>query len=427
VANLREPQRLKRRAKLIGRPRREAIGQTRVSSRYDGDKFELKKIGAMDRASGYERIDGERIEGERIEGERIDGERIEAERLERGGSTGAGKTATRAVPASPEEPSSHDSRPSNRGIMARLLSGSFSSASGREGTLGEQLLYTSTQQGGGEEDVRVRRGTPFGEVAREGGAEGRETGDRGDPGAPGTRGDPGARGDPVDPVDPSELGGLPGAQRSIYQEPGVAYLTLVSGGNVTDQQRINNGRGSNANRARSRARSRRWSLYRNVAMMVAYAAVIALVVFALTPRKVELGTVAVVPDGMRWSREEEVYTLRLNVTLPTYNPNFLPYEVKGDLRVMYYDAQAGNASIPARTVGLRERAATQVVVDASRLDQRYVLSVLSQCSLFPHVLTFFLEGEVWARRRFLSALAPRWQEYTLVSELETWFSVNCGV
>jgi hypothetical protein len=416
VANLREPQRLKRRAKLIGRPRREAIGQTRVSSRYDGDKFELKKIGAMDRASGYERIDGERIEGERI-----DGERIEAERLERGGSTGAGKTATRAVPASPEEPSSHDSRPSNRGIMARLLSGSFSSASGREGTLGEQLLYTSTQQGGGEEDVRVRRGTPFGEVAREGGAEGRETGDLGDPG------DPGTRGDPVDPVDPAELGGLPGAQRSIYQEPGVAYLTLVSGGNVTDQQRINNGRGSNANRARSRARSRRWSLYRNVAMMVAYAAVIALVVFALTPRKVELGTVAVVPDGMRWSREEEVYTLRLNVTLPTYNPNFLPYEVKGDLRVMYYDAQAGNASIPARTVGLRERAATQVVVDASRLDQRYVLSVLSQCSLFPHVLTFFLEGEVWARRRFLSALAPWWQEYTLVSELETWFSVNCGV
>jgi hypothetical protein len=207
----------------------------------------------------------------------------------------------------------------------------------------------------------------------------------------------------------------------------VAYLTLVSGGNVTDQQRINNGRGNNANRARSRARSRRWSLYRNVAMMVAYAAVIALVVFALTPRKVELGTVAVVPDGMRWSREEEVYTLRLNVTLPTYNPNFLPYEVKGDLRVMYYDAQAGNASIPARTVGLRERAATQVVVDASRLDQRYVLSVLSQCSLFPHVLTFFLEGEVWARRRFLSALDPWWQEYTLVSELETWFSVNCGV
>lgn len=399
MANLREPQRLKRRAKLIGRPRREAIGQTRVSSRYDGDKFELKKIGAMDRASGYERIDGERIEAERIE----------AERLERGGSTGAGKTATRAVPASPEEPSSHDSRPSNRGIMARLLSGSFSSVSGREGTLGEQLLYTSTQQGGGEEDVRVRRGTPFGEVAREGGAEGRETGDRGDP------------------VDPAELGGLPGAQRSIYQEPGVAYLTLVSGGNVTDQQRINNGRGSNANRALSRARSRRWSLYRNVAMMVAYAAVIALVVFALTPRKVELGTVAVVPDGMRWSREEEVYTLRLNVTLPTYNPNFLPYEVKGDLRVMYYDAQAGNASIPARTVGLRERAATQVVVDASRLDQRYVLSVLSQCSLFPHVLTFFLEGEVWARRRFLSALAPWWQEYTLVSELETWFSVNCGV
>ena len=416
MANLREPQRLKRRAKLIGRPRREAIGQTRVSSRYDGDKFELKKIGAMDRASGYERIDGERIEGERI-----DGERIEAERLERGGSTGAGKTATRAVPASPEEPSSHDSRPSNRGIMARLLSGSFSSASGREGTLGEQLLYTSTQQGGGEEDVRVRRGTPFGEVAREGGAEGRETGDLGDPGDLGA---PGARGDPVDPA---ELGGLPGAQRSIYQEPGVAYLTLVSGGNVTDQQRINNGRGSNANRARSRARSRRWSLYRNVAMMVAYAAVIALVVFALTPRKVELGTVAVVPDGMRWSREEEVYTLRLNVTLPTYNPNFLPYEVKGDLRVMYYDAQAGNASIPARTVGLRERAATQVVVDASRLDQRYVLSVLSQCSLFPHVLTFFLEGEVWARRRFLSALAPWWQEYTLVSELETWFSVNCGV
>ena len=421
MANLREPQRLKRRAKLIGRPRREAIGQTRVSSRYDGDKFELKKIGTMDRASGYERIDGERIEAERIEAEHIEAERIEAERLERGGSTGAGKTATRAVPASPEEPSSHDSRPSNRGIMARLLSGSFSSVSGREGTLGEQLLYTSTQQGGGEEDVRVRRGTPFGEVAREGGAEGRETGDRGDPGAPGA---PGARGDPVDPA---ELGGLPGAQRSIYQEPGVAYLTLVSGGNVTDQQRINNGRGSNSNRALSRARSRRWSLYRNVAMMVAYAAVIALVVFALTPRKVELGTVAVVPDGMRWSREEEVYTLRLNVTLPTYNPNFLPYEVKGDLRVMYYDAQAGNASIPARTVGLRERAATQVVVDASRLDQRYVLSVLSQCSLFPHVLTFFLEGEVWARRRFLSALAPWWQEYTLVSELETWFSVNCGV
>ena len=58
----------------------------------------------------------------------------------------------------------HDARPSNQGIMARLLSGSFSSASGREGTLGEQLLYTTTQQGVVEDDPETserRNGSAF--------------------------------------------------------------------------------------------------------------------------------------------------------------------------------------------------------------------------------------------------------------------------
>ena len=313
--------------------------------------------------------------------------------------------STMAVALGPDW-ETHDARPSNQGIMARLLSGSFSSASGREGTLGEQLLYTTTQQGVVEDDPETserRNGSAFFSVP--GRARTAYTGHGG--------------------------ATAPGGQASIYQEPGVAYLTLVPGGDAPDAARDSRSHGRNGRNGRSnntsRAQSRRRSLYRNVAIMVAYAAVIALVVFALTPRKVEIGTVAVLPDGMRWSREEEAYTLRLNVTIPTYNPNFLPYELKGDLRVMYYDAQAGNASIPVRTIGLRERAATQVVVDASRLDQRYVLSVLSQCSLFPHVLTFFLEGEVWARRRFFSSLAPWWREYALVSELETWFSVNCGV
>lgn len=365
--------------------------------------FEMERVDSMDRATDDERLEAERLDMKRLESERL---RI----LERGGSTGAGETAM----SEPEEQRVDDARPSNQGIMARLLSGSFSSASGREGTLGEQLLYTTTQQGGRDEDPAAGRRTQGNRLFSA-------------PAAPGRA--------PTPPV-PSHRGGgggdgTSGGQGSIYQEPGVAYLTLVSGSDIPDAARDSrsNGRAGRNGRsnATNRAQSRRMSLYRNVAIMMAYAAVIALVVFALTPRKVEIGTVAVVPDGMRWSREEEVYTLRLNVTLPTYNPNFLPYEVKGDLRVMYFDAQAGNASIPARTVGLRERAATQVVVDASRLDQRYVLSVLSQCSLFPHVLTFFLEGEIWARRRFLTVLAPWWQEYTLVSELETWFSVNCGV
>jgi hypothetical protein len=135
---------------------------------------------------------------------------------------------------------------------------------------------------------------------------------------------------------------------------------------------------------------------------------------------VEIGTVAVVPDGMRWSQEEEAYTLRLNVTLPAYNPNFLPYYVRGELLVNFYDAQAGNVSIPVQRLGPREGTAVEVVVDASRLDQRYVLSVLSQCSLFPHVLTFFISGNVEARRSGLGG-------WSACGEIDSWFFVDCAV
>ena len=129
---------------------------------------------------------------------------------------------------------------------------------------------------------------------------------------------------------------------------------------------------------------------------------------------------AVVPDGMRWSQEEEAYTRRLNVTLPAYNPNFLPYYVRGELLVNFYDAQAGNVSIPVQRLGPREGTAVEVVVDASRLDQRYVLSVLSQCSLFPHVLTFFISGNVEARRSGLGG-------WSACGEIDSWFFVDCAV
>ena len=374
--------------------------------------------------------------------------------------------------------------PSNVGIMTRLLSGSFSSASGREGMGGtgeggvrEQLLYKTQYP---SDDAYLDDDT---DDAYPDNDTDDSAGDDTDDHRGGKRAGCTGRRLPPRSYRPPFSGGHGGhggkchrdPNASIYQEPGVAYLTLVSGpagpgpggptnpaGNVqvnatndgqysnrtntnnsgdvvanatttttnndntnNNTNNINNNNNNNINNTTTataaRAKSRRTSMYKNVAVMVAYAAVIAAVVFALTPRKVEIGTVAVVPDGMRWSQEEEAYTLRLNVTIPTYNPNFLPYQLKGDLRVMYYDAQAGNASMPVHALVPRSRAAAQVVVDASRLDQRYVLSVLSQCSLFPHVLTFFLEGEIWTRRRFVS-----W-DYTLTSQIETWFFVNCGV
>ena len=170
-----------------------------------------------------------------------------------GGEGGEGGESTTS--ASSSRPPNARTVNRNRGILERLRSGSFSSASGRDvipggyGDIREQLLYKSG--GLGDEEEEEGKGGEHGRIGR-----------------------------------PNRLpkghagGAVSNPSASMYQEPGVAYLTLVSQGAgevPADGTAAADGRA----RPNARVKNRRTSFYKTLAMMVAYAVVIATVVFAL--------------------------------------------------------------------------------------------------------------------------------------------------
>jgi len=170
-----------------------------------------------------------------------------------GGEGGVGDESTTS--ASSSRPPNARTVNRNRGILERLRSGSFSSASGRDvipggyGDIREQLLYKSG--GLGDEEEEEGKGGEHGRIGR-----------------------------------PNRLpkghagGAVSNPSASMYQEPGVAYLTLVSQGAgevPADGTAAADGRA----RPNARVKNRRTSFYKTLAMMVAYAVVIATVVFAL--------------------------------------------------------------------------------------------------------------------------------------------------
>jgi hypothetical protein len=120
---------------------------------------------------------------------------------------------------------------------------------------------------------------------------------------------------------------------------------------------------------------------------------------------------------MSWNTTKASYQLRLVATIPVFNPNYLRASIEGELKVLFYMAEAGRAVI--EPVPLSPRALPKLVhtqIDASDVPADYILSILSQCSTFPEVLTFFLKGKL--RARYL------WQ-YQHLATIDTYFMINC--
>ena len=153
------------------------------------------------------------------------------------------------------------------------------------------------------------------------------------------------------------------------------------------------------------------------AFLTAFALFIAAIVFISVPRSVTLGDVSVAADRMSWNTSKASYQLRLVVTLPVYNPNYLAAKVEGELKVLFYMAEAGRQTI--QPMVLRPRALPKLVqteIDASDVPADYILSILSQCSTFPEVLVFFLRGHLSARYLF---------QTQRLSTVDTYFLIDC--
>jgi len=99
------------------------------------------------------------------------------------------------------------------------------------------------------------------------------------------------------------------------------------------------------------------------AFLVIFALLIAGAVFVAVPRGVSIGEISVAADRMSWNTSKASYQLRLMTSVPVYNPNFLAASIEGDLKVLFYKAEAGRSSLGP--VALPPRASPKV----SRLDQ----------------------------------------------------------
>lgn len=191
-------------------------------------------------------------------------------------------------------------------------------------------------------------------------------------------------------------------QASQQQFPPSGYLTLVPLSETT--------------RTRQPRSARLTALY-----MLTFALIIASTVYVMVPRTMSIGQVDVVPDQMLWNTTKAWYQVRLNVTIPVYNPNFLPTNVSGRLQVLFYDALAGSKKIHTTTIARRSLPSMlTLTMDASDVPKDYILSIISQCSTFPHALTFFLQGDVHAK--------GIWQFFgpTQVADIDTYFMVDCN-
>jgi len=131
--------------------------------------------------------------------------------------------------------------------------------------------------------------------------------------------------------------------------------------------------------------------------LVLFAVAIAMSVFFTVPRAVSLGgDFSMKAESLAWNESKEAYTLTLNSSIPIYNPNFFPVYIQGSIKVLFYDAEAGSKVLkePIRIPPRSSPFLLEDKIDASGVPSDYILSILSQCSTFPHVLTFFIQGKL---------------------------------
>lgn len=89
-------------------------------------------------------------------------------------------------------------------------------------------------------------------------------------------------------------------------------------------------------------------------MQLFFAFVVGLSVFFLVPRGVTAGDIYLQSDRMSWNVTKGSYQLMLKAHIPIFNTNYLDARVEGELRVFFYDSEAGTKAvqpvkIPARS------------------------------------------------------------------------------
>ncbi|KFM27945.1 hypothetical protein F751_5281, partial [Auxenochlorella protothecoides] len=132
-----------------------------------------------------------------------------------------------------------------------------------------------------------------------------------------------------------------------------------------------------------------------VVFLLGFALAIAGAVFITVPRGVSIGEVCVRPSRMSWNTTKSTYQLKLLAMVPVYNPNYLKAHIEGELRVLFYNTEAGKQSMGSVKLPARSSPAIiDVTIDASDVPSDYILAILSQCSTFPEVLIFFLQGNL---------------------------------
>lgn len=81
--------------------------------------------------------------------------------------------------------------------------------------------------------------------------------------------------------------------------------------------------------------------------------VIASLVFVLVPRGVSVGEITVTTERMSWNTSKASYQLRMLVSLPVNNPNYLKATIQGDLKVLFYSTVAGEVELKPVSLGPR--------------------------------------------------------------------------
>ncbi|KAK2078213.1 hypothetical protein QBZ16_004081 [Prototheca wickerhamii] len=165
--------------------------------------------------------------------------------------------------------------------------------------------------------------------------------------------------------------------------------------------------------ARLQPRSTRFT----VLSLLLFALAVAGLVFITVPRGVSAGEVFIRPSRMSWNTTKSTYQLKLQATIPVYNPNYLKAYIEGELRVLFYQTEAGRQDIkPTRLRPRANPASLEVIIDASDVPSDYILAILSQCSTFPQKLVFFLQGDLTARYFF---------QRQHLTAIDTYFLIDC--
>ncbi|KAA6418822.1 MAG: tRNA methyltransferase [Trebouxia sp. A1-2] len=155
-------------------------------------------------------------------------------------------------------------------------------------------------------------------------------------------------------------------------------------------------------------------------LQMLFAVLAAVGVFLLVPRGISVGEVELQSDHMSWNTTKGTYQLKLLAKIPIYNPNYMKARIKGSLKVFFYDTEAGVTQV--EQVFARPRALAkspymlELVVDASNVPSKYILTILSECATFPRRLIFFVKGSFGAH--FLGQTQG-------LSPIDTYFMIDC--